>query len=211
MGRKICIAMFTVVTLWAALDLWAPQHSDIRHFNPHEVARIETTLWRSYYDRKPLALYGEMAELLRTQYRSPWLRSYVTAYHAARAAFVFKRGVRRVDYELALPELGAYYRALRKMSDTPFDVDEAARLELDWWIIHRERNRYARDALASALAALQATVYNQPSLRAPQAEMLSRILENRRSVSRVFVEQLQVGIGLQHGASQREKARENQR
>jgi hypothetical protein len=28
------------------------------------------------------------------------------------------------------------------MSDLPFGVNRAARLELEWWIIHRERGKY---------------------------------------------------------------------
>ena len=45
-----------------------------------------------------------------------------------------KNGKQRSDYEKALPDLLKFYQSIRKMSDLPFDVNRAARLELEWWI-----------------------------------------------------------------------------
>jgi len=57
------------------------------------------------------------------------------------------------------------------MSDIPFDEDRAARLELDWWIIHRRRDQHAPGDLAKALAELQAEIYHVP---------VDRVLEHGR-------------------------------
>jgi hypothetical protein len=76
--------------------------------------------------------------------------------------FVFKKGKQRPDYEKALPDLIEFYLALREVSDLPFDVDRAARLELEWWIIHRQRAQHAAGDLARALAELQAELYHVP-------------------------------------------------
>ena len=106
-----------------------------------------------------------MAELLRTQYRLPFWRSNAVAYRAAKAAFVFKDGRARPDYERALPDLIKFYRSIREVSDTDFDVERAARLELEWWIVHRERKQHAPGDLARALADLQAEIYRVPAER----------------------------------------------
>jgi hypothetical protein len=95
----------------------------------------------------------------------PLVRSYIVGFHAAKAAFVFKEGHGRADYERALPDLVAYYAAIRKVSTTPFDVQRAARLELEWWIVHRERNRLPAGALDHALADLAAEIYQMPAQR----------------------------------------------
>jgi hypothetical protein len=163
MRRKLVLLAAAGFTVWAALDLWAPRRSDLRRFDPKEVARIETDMWRSYYDRKPVALYSQIGELMRTQYRFPWLGSQLAAYHAAKAAFIFKGGGKWVEYERALADLRAFYRAIRKVSDVAFDADRAARRELEWWIVHRQRERYGREALVAALAELQAAIYNEPA------------------------------------------------
>jgi hypothetical protein len=164
-ARTIALAAGAAVLLYTAYDLYAPRTSDMRNFDPDEVARLETAMWRSYYSRERVKLFFELAELLRTQYHLPFLRSNLLAYHAARAAFVFKDGHERADYERALPDLVDYYAALRRVSATPFDVDEAARLELEWWIVHRERDRHAPGDLANALAALPSLVYDVPADR----------------------------------------------
>jgi hypothetical protein len=154
------------ILAWGLNDLYGARRASLRDFDADEVARLETAMWRAYYDRREVALFRQMGELLRTQYRLPPLRSNAVAYRAARAAFVFKKGRSRADYERALPDLVRYYEAIRAVSDTPFDVQRAARLELEWWIVHRERGRtFTQDDLSRALAELQAAVYALPAER----------------------------------------------
>jgi hypothetical protein len=160
MSLKLFIAVAAAgLSIWAAADFAVPRRSDLRSFDPAEVARLETAMWRSYYERRPAALYLQLGELLRSQYRFAWLRSQFTAFDAARAAFVFKRGRGRADYERALPALRGFYAAIRRDANIGFDVNEAARLELEWWIIHRERATSGKPALEKALAELQACLY----------------------------------------------------
>ncbi len=137
----------------------------MREFDADEVARLETAMWRSYYSHQRVKLFGELAELLRTQYRLPPLRSNAVAYRAAKAAFVFKDGRSRADYERALPDLVSFYQSIRAVSDTDFGVERAARLELEWWIVHRERRRHAPGDLDRALANLQAEIFRLPAER----------------------------------------------
>lgn len=151
-----------VVFTWAGIDLYAPRTSHLKEFDPDEVARLETAMWRSYYDKQQARLFWQLGELLRKQYNLPLIRSNRVAYHAAKAAFVFKRGKQRSDYEKALPDLITFYQAVRTVSDLPFDVDRVARLELEWWIIHRQRAQHAPGDLARSLAELQAEIYHVP-------------------------------------------------
>ena len=143
-------------------DLFIPRTTHMREFDADEVARLETAMWRSYYEKQRTRLFNQAAELLRTQYHMTPVRSNLVAYYAAKAAFVFKDGKERSDYEKALPDLVKFYTALHKLSDIPFDVDRAARLELEWWIIHRQRAQHAPGDLAKALADLQAEIYHMP-------------------------------------------------
>jgi hypothetical protein len=145
------------------IGLWRPVCTDLRDFAPDVVARMDTDMWRSYYDKERLQLFNQLAFLLRRQYRMPVARSYVVAFHAAKAAFVFKDGKSRADYEKALPDLVRYYQAIRNVSRTPFDVPRAAALELEWWIVHRERKHHQPDKLDRALSNLAAEVYQLPA------------------------------------------------
>jgi hypothetical protein len=150
------------IIVWAAIDLYAPRSGNLRDFDPSEVARLETRMWQSYYDRDRLRLFGQLAELLRTQYHLPFLRSHQVGYQAAKAAFVFKDGRNREDYQKALPNLVKYYAAILNVSLESFNVDRVARKELEWWIVHRERSSHSLGDLERALAEVPAEVYRLP-------------------------------------------------
>jgi hypothetical protein len=159
----LIVAVLALAVLgWVLYDLYTPRTAHLREFDSDEVARLETAMWRSYYEKQRVRLFKQLSELLRTQYDMPLVRSNQVAYYAANAAFVFQKGKQRSDYEKALPDLVKFYLSLRKMSDIPFDVDRAARLELEWWIIHRERAKHAPGDLDRALAELQAEIYQIP-------------------------------------------------
>jgi hypothetical protein len=160
--RYIFLTLIGLGLIWLAIDLFMPRTSHLREFNPDEVARLETAMWRSYYDKERVKLYNQMSELLRTQYNLPLVRSNTVAYEAAKAAFVFKDGRNRADYEKALPNLINYYTAIRKVSDIDFNIEKAAKLELEWWIVHRERKQHAPGDLDRALAELPAEIYHIP-------------------------------------------------
>jgi len=163
--RTTILVLIAVLVGYSAIDLLAPRTTRMRSFNPDEVARLETAMWRSYYDKKELRLYNQMTELLRSQYNLPFVRSNAVAYQAARAAFVFKGGHNRQEYERALPYLINFYTSIRKVSDIPFDIDGAAKLELEWWIVHRERDKHQPGDLARSLADLSAELYQMPAER----------------------------------------------
>lgn len=162
---KIAIAaavLVAAVVAYALVDLYWPRQTNIRDFDPDEVARLDTAMWKSYYGRERIRLFLELGEVLRSQYGLPYVRSNAVALKAAKAAFIFKDGKSRADYERALPDLVAFYSEIRAVSTTEFDVEKAARLELEWWIIHRERDRHDPNDLAIALAQLAAEVYRTP-------------------------------------------------
>jgi hypothetical protein len=160
---RILSAIAVLVVAWGALDLYGPRQSSLRDFDPDEVARLETDMWRAYYDKQRVRLFTQLAELMRGQYHFPYLRSNAVAYQAAKAAFVFKEGHSRSDYEKALPNLTSYYNSIKKVSGADFDVNRAAQLELEWWIVHRNRASVPAGSLDRALAELPAEIYQMPS------------------------------------------------
>ena len=150
---------------WAAAELARPRRVDIRVFDPDEVARLETAMWRSYYDRRRLPLFGQLVALLRGQFQLQPLRALVLAALAARAAAVFQVGAGHDDYRRALPYLERYYAGIRAVSEVPFDPRRAAALELEWWIVHREVEDHPPGDLENALAELAAELYQVPAER----------------------------------------------
>ena len=150
---------------WAVAELARPRRADIAVFDPDEVARLETAMWRSYYDRRRLPLFGQLVALLQGQFHLQPLRAVTLAGLAARAAAVFQVGQSHDDYRRALPYLERYYSAIRAVSEIPFDPERAALLELEWWIVHREAALHPPGDLEHALADLAAELYQVPAER----------------------------------------------
>jgi len=159
---RVTALVLALVICAVLFDLFYPHKTRLREFDSDEVARLETAMWRSYYEKQRVRLFNQATELLRTQYHLTPVKSNVVAYYAANAAFVFKEGKQRSDYEKALPDLIKFYTYLHNLSDIDFDVYRVSKLELEWWIIHRERENHAPGDLARALAELQAAIYNVP-------------------------------------------------
>src|SRR4030088_3056952 len=88
LALKITALVVVALLAWVAFDLYAPRTAHLREFDPDEAARLETAMWRSYYEKQRLRLFNQLSELLRTQYNMPLVRSNATAYYAANAAFV---------------------------------------------------------------------------------------------------------------------------
>lgn len=159
--RKVIATIIAALLAWVLIDLFSPWHSDLRRFHPIAVAQLETDMWRAYYNKEGFRLYRLLVEMLHHHQGFPYLRAHYHAYLAARAAMVFKRGQVRTDYEKALPCLVDYYRGMKRIGQLDCDPQEVARLELEWWIVHRERSKYGEEALAQAIASAAGALYSE--------------------------------------------------
>ena len=60
--RMLILALAFVFTLvLAAYAAW-PRQADLRRFEPADIARLETAMWRDYYEKRYVALFGHLAE-----------------------------------------------------------------------------------------------------------------------------------------------------
>ena len=127
-------AALALVAAYAAV----PRQADLRAFDPAGMARLETAMWRDYYDKRYGALFYHLYEPTRTQFGFSPLKSLHIAFSAAEAARTFQPTRSRREADAALPALVAYYGDFAPAAPVAFDVVEAARLELDWWQARRE-------------------------------------------------------------------------
>jgi hypothetical protein len=126
------------VAALAAAYAVIPRQADLRSFDPPEMARLETAMWRDYYDKRYAALFYHLYASTRTQFGFSPFRSLHIALSAAEAARTFQPTRSRRDADAALPALVAYYADFAPAAPAAFDVSEVARLELDWWQARRE-------------------------------------------------------------------------
>ena len=193
----LAAALLLIGIEWSR-ERFTPRRSDLRVFDAVAVGQLDTEMWRSYYERRPVRLFEQMITLLRTQYGMRPLEALINAYRAAHAAFVFKDGRSRADYQKALPDLEAYYRDIAAASARPFDSQGAAALELEWWIVHRENP----PQLPHALAALEAEIYGIPAERfAEHARLRAQAMDLRDGQGAAITEADWQRIGVMLAAS----------
>ena len=187
--RRVLPGIFLLLIGWITVDLnLRPKHS-LREFDPIEVARLDAEMWRSYYERKPLKLFSQLAQLMRSQYGAPFWQSWLLAGYAGRAAFVFKDGHSRTDYARALPHLRNFYTGINRLTDNGFDVEKVANMELEWWIIRREQGNYVSADWERILADEAAGFYHLPDQRfAAHARLRVRAMLLRDSLGHEITE-----------------------
>ncbi len=163
MKKKILLALVLALVAWVAFDLLVPRKNSLRQFDPVAVGKLDADMWRSYYEKRKLRLFWQLAKLQREQFNAPFWRSFPMAYKATKAAFVFKDGKNRTDYAKALPYLEKYYTAINHLNSEPFDVAEISKMELEWWIIRREPAQFTTADWERILAEEAGKMYHQPA------------------------------------------------
>ena len=81
-----------------------------RDFDPDELARLETRMWKAYYRRQPARLFVLLVQALRAQAGLSWPRAIGVSLLLTRAAAGFARSTG--DYERFAPDIGRAYRAM---------------------------------------------------------------------------------------------------
>jgi hypothetical protein len=137
MARKFVVALAVLIPAVAAYTCW-PRKAELRAFDPAEMARLETAMWRDYYEKRYPALFYHLYESARAQFGFSPLASARIAMSAALAAKTFQPTRSRAEAEAAIPYLMTYYGLLREAAPVAFDVRYVASRELDWWQARRE-------------------------------------------------------------------------
>ena len=139
-----------------------------RDFDPDELARLETRMWKAYYRRQPARLFVLLVQALRAQAQVSWLRAVRASLLLTRAAAGFARS--SGDYERFAPDIGRGYRMLGLPDHV--DVDAVARHELRWWVVRREIGLAAGEAAGDSITDLYASLYDLPREHVAEAGRL---------------------------------------
>jgi len=138
----------------------------MRSFDPNALGRMECAAWVGYYGKRWGRVLTAAVGMVREGFRLPWPRTLVGAVYVLRANQLWAP-VPDNDPVGARRAMRRFYALVASTHGETFDVDEAARLEVEWWRLHRVLQRdtpgeYA-EPLVNALAALYAHVYGVPA------------------------------------------------
>ncbi|MBL8094971.1 MAG: hypothetical protein JNL73_12455 [Anaerolineales bacterium] len=128
-------------------------------FDPECVARFEMENYQAYYRRR----WGQLARatigLMRAAFGFNRLDAVYAAYLVARAELAFAPFPHN-DSPRAEAYMRRFYGLLKARHGVAIDVDQAARLDVRWWQVHRDH--FASDdlgPLTEALVEWMAAVY----------------------------------------------------
>jgi len=146
----------------------APRRAAIgphRSFDPIRVGELEARAWMAYYRREWPTVLRAAVGLTRHTFGLPWPATLRGAWLVLRANQLWAPfPENRPDAARAAME--RFYRLLGRHHGEPLDAARAARLEVEWWRVHRELQHGAPGAvdaqLVDALAQLYAYVYTVP-------------------------------------------------
>jgi hypothetical protein len=138
----------------------------MRSFDPVRVGELECDAWVAYYRRRWLRFLRAAVGLTRHTFGLPPVATAGGAWLVLRANQVWAPYPDN-DPDGARRYMERFYRLVAARNGETFDTTEAARLEVEWWRVHRELQRGISDGgegpLADALAALYSHVYGVPA------------------------------------------------
>jgi hypothetical protein len=168
-----------------------------RSFVPNRVGSYECDAWVAYYRRQWARLLVVSVGLVRSGFRMRWDRTLHGAWLVLRANQLWAR-LPVNDADGARRCMERFYRLVAADTGESLDTVEAARLEVEWWRVHREHQHAAvgedegdgvagdggdggpapGEALVGALVDLYAFVYRcpPPEVRAA-AELRARAMD----------------------------------
>jgi hypothetical protein len=134
-----------------------------RSFDPAALARLEAAAWIGYYRREWIRVLAASVGLVRSGFAMSWPKTLWGAWLVLRANQMW------APYPVNDPDgarrLMTTFYTLVGGTASGFNPSKAARLEVEWWRVHRElQHEDAGDPreLGTAVAELYAYTYDRP-------------------------------------------------
>jgi hypothetical protein len=131
----------------------------VRKFDPRKVAYFEKENYVAYYQKDWLKLFRISVAMVKEAFALSWLQAIYAAYLVARAEIA---AAPFPDNDIPLAELfmRRFYQFIKDVHKEDFDPARAAKLDVNWWVIHRRQfgNPENQD-LVHALQCLYEEVY----------------------------------------------------
>jgi hypothetical protein len=136
-----------------------------RSFDPRKVGRLECTTWVTYYRRQWLPFLHAAVRVTRHTFGLSWPATLYGAWLVLRANQLWAPYPTN-DPDGARRAMERFYALVKRRHGEAFDPARAARLEIEWWRVHRELQHAESEGgdrpLVDALTALYAYVYDIP-------------------------------------------------
>ncbi len=131
----------------------------IRNFDPRRVAHFEKENYVAYYQKDWLKLFRVSVAMVQESFALSWLQAIYGAYLVARAEIA---AAPFPDNDIPRAEMfmRRFYQFIQNVHQEDFDPALAAKLDVNWWVIHRRLfGKAENQELVDAVACLYQEVY----------------------------------------------------
>ncbi len=133
--------------------------SRMRTFDPRKVGRYEKENWVAYYQKRWLRLLLVSVRMVQEAFGLNPIQAIYAAYLVARAEMAAAPFPDN-DIPTAEAYMRRFYDFVSRIHREPIDVEQVARLEVNWWVVHRRLfGQEENQELVQALAELYAAAY----------------------------------------------------
>lgn len=144
----------------------------MRNFDPRKVAYYEKENYVAYYEKEWLKLLRVSIRLVEESFALSLRQAIYSAYLVARAEIAFAPFPEN-DIPLAEAYMMRFYQFIKNVHHEDFDVPRAAKLEVNWWIVHRKLFGNAENQeLVEAIEKLYAESYGLEPSKVHEAAQL---------------------------------------
>jgi hypothetical protein len=138
-------------------------NNPIRNFDPRKVAHYEKENYVAYYQKDWLKLFRVSVAMVKEAFALSWLQAVYGAYLVARAE-IAAAPFPDNDIPTAEMYMRRFYEFIKKIHNEAFDTTLAAKLDVNWWVVHRRLFGNAENGeLVNAVACLYEEVYGAES------------------------------------------------
>ena len=139
--------------------------SRLRSFDPVRIAGLEYRMWVGYYQRRWTQVLAAAVRLAWLGFGMDWVRTLQGAWLLLRAIQLWAPFPGN-DPDGARACIRQLYALVKLRFGEPADPERAAVLEVDWWRVHRERQRSpdsaeTSDELVESVIRLYCCVFGQ--------------------------------------------------
>lgn len=141
----------------------------IRKLDPRKLAHYEKENYVAYYQKDWLKLLRVSVGMVKESSGLSWPQAIYGAYLVARAEIAFAPFPNN-DIPLAEAYVSRFYQFIKDIHREDFDVARVAKLEVNWWSVHRKLFGNAENQeLVDALACLYEEAYGVESAKFKEA------------------------------------------
>ncbi len=144
-------------------------NSELSKFDPRKVAYYEKENWVAYYQKRWLRLLRVSVGMVKEAFHLSLWQAVYCAYLVGRAE-IAAAPFPDNDIPRAEKYMQRFYGFIKKIHHLDLDVDQAAHLDVNWWVVHRKLfGQTQNQELVDALVSLYTVAYGLNPLEAQPA------------------------------------------